>query len=525
MPRKTNTAKVLNADPINTDAIIVANTNENVNTEVTNTLVANTEVANTLVANTEVKTRKPRVSKKDANAVTNVKEEAVESAVVATEPVTNAVVVAKEDPVKPKRGRKSKMELLTALNAATNIATTPLAATPLASPALNNTVELVVNEKQEQKEEEEQGLNDHDNNEDDNDVDLDDKKDGDVKTTKKRGRKPKGGKIIQNFVANETQKIDKPNIILHLKCSLKDLHQSPSCLVESYNFSSGNLNYDLLNKNENIVKPSLPVSNSGGVGINDIKGFNIMVNSNLGKNDLKKNERMDEDPIRDIAKYRESDLDLSRNNYSNYNNDDDEEDYDEDDEGDNKTCSKNVWRKLKQLEHNLHINNVNNKKSACFWCTCDFDNPPIYVPKHYINGTYHVYGCFCSPECGVAHLMNEPIDSSAKFERYHLLNHIYSKIYDYKKNIKPAPNPYYMLEKFYGNLSIQEYRSLLRNERLFLIVDKPLTRILPELHEDNDEFILNNKIIASNNYQLKSRMQKKKPSKGLIMNEKFGLAV
>ena len=234
---------------------------------------------------------------------------------------------------------------------------------------------------------------------------------------------------------------------------------------------------------------------------------------------------MDEDPIRDIAKYRESDLDLSRNNYSNYNNDDDEEDYDEDDEGDNKTCSKNVWRKLKQLEHNLHINNVNNKKSACFWCTCDFDNPPIYVPKHYINGTYHVYGCFCSPECGVAHLMNEPIDSSAKFERYHLLNHIYSKIYDYKKNIKPAPNPYYMLEKFYGNLSIQEYRSLLRNERLFLIVDKPLTRILPELHEDNDEFILNNKIIASNNYQLKSRMQKKKPSKGLIMNEKFGLGV
>ena len=535
MPRKTNTAKVLNADPINTDAIIVAN--ENVNTTlVTNTLVTNTLVTNTLVTNTEVKTRKPRVSKKDTNAV--VTKELVESAVVTKELVESAVVTNAVAEVKPKRGRKSKMELLTALNATTNVAS-PLAATPLASPSnvniLNNTVELVVNEKQEEKE---QGLNDHDNNNEDlvdDELDIDtDKKDGDVKTTKKRGRKPKGGKIIQNFVANETQKIDKPNIILHLKCSLKDLNQSPSCLVESYNFSSGNLNYDLLNKNENMMKPSLPVSNSGGVGINDIKGFNIMVNSNLGKNDTKKNERMDEDTIRDIstsdkirdiAKYRENDLDLSRNNYSNYNNDDEDDYDDEDDEGDNKTCSKNVWRKLKQLEHNLHINNVNNKKSACFWCTCDFDNPPIYVPKHYINGTYHVYGCFCSPECGVAHLMNEPIDSSAKFERYHLLNHIYSKIYDYKKNIKPAPNPYYMLEKFYGNLSIQEYRSLLRNERLFLIVDKPLTRILPELHEDNDEFILNNKKIASNNYQLKSRMQKKKPSKGLIMNEKFGLAV
>jgi hypothetical protein len=80
-----------------------------------------------------------------------------------------------------------------------------------------------------------------------------------------------------------------------------------------------------------------------------------------------------------------------------------------------------------------------------------------------------------------------------------------------------------MLEKYYGNLSIQDYRSLLHNERLFLIVDKPLTRILPELHDDNDDFILNNKIIPSNNnYQLKSRMQRKKPTKNSIMNENFG---
>jgi hypothetical protein len=105
--------------------------------------------------------------------------------------------------------------------------------------------------------------------------------------------------------------------------------------------------------------------------------------------------------------------------------------------------------------------------------------------------------------------MEENIDSSIKFERYHLLNNIYSKIYNFKKNIKPAANPYYMLEKYYGNLTIQEYRALLRNERLFLIVDKPLTRILPELHEDNDDFIINNKIIPSNTYQVKKKPQKK----------------
>jgi hypothetical protein len=291
---------------------------------------------------------------------------------------------------------------------------------------------------------------------------------------KKRGRKPKGGKIIQQVVPLNQQKIDRPNVILHLKCSMKDLQlANSSCLIESFNFGTKNeLSYELLNANNNENKP--------------IQNQTLYPNANANSN--------------------ANDMD-----------------YDDDDDLVNKDNNKEIWRKLKQLEHNLHVNNINNKKSACFWCTSDFDNPPVYIPKHFINGTYHVYGCFCSPECGVAHLMNESIDSSTKFERYHILNHIYSKIYEYKKNVKPAPNPYYMLDKFYGNLSIQEYRSLLRNERLFLIVDKPLTRILPELHEDNDEFILNNKIIPSNNYQLKSRMQKKKPNKGSILNEKFGL--
>ena len=159
----------------------------------------------------------------------------------------------------------------------------------------------------------------------------------------------------------------------------------------------------------------------------------------------------------------------------------------------------------------------------CFNCCHSFDHTPAALPFRYQNGIFHVYGCFCSPECATAYLMDENIDSSSKFERYHLINHIYSKIYDYKKNIKPAPNPYYMLEKYYGNLSIQEYRSLLRNERLFLIVDKPLTRILPELHEDNDDFIINNKIIPSNSYQIKKKLQKKQ-TKSNILSERFGLA-
>ena len=48
------------------------------------------------------------------------------------------------------------------------------------------------------------------------------------------------------------------------------------------------------------------------------------------------------------------------------------------------------------------------------------------------------------------------------------------------------------LDKFNGNLTIEEYRKLLHSDRLILVVDKPLTRTFPELHEDNDDFLFNN---------------------------------
>jgi hypothetical protein len=297
---------------------------------------------------------------------------------------------------------------------------------------------------------------------------------------KKRGRKPKGGKIIQQAVPLNNNKESKPTVILHLKCSLKDLHTNSalSTNIESFNFSTKNdLNYEIISSNQN--------------NFTNNNNNNNYINTTISNND------------------NDTDNDIYDDDYCSKNKDND---------------TREVWKKLKVLEHNLHINNISNKKSACFWCTCEFDNPPVYIPKHFIKDSYHVYGCFCSPECATAHLMEENIDSSSKFERYHLINKIYSKIYDYKKNIKPAPNPFYLLDKYYGNLSIQEFRSLLRNERLFLVVDKPLTRILPELHEDNDDFIINNKIIPSNTLLIKKKLQKKPQTKSNILSEKFGLA-
>jgi hypothetical protein len=289
-----------------------------------------------------------------------------------------------------------------------------------------------------------------------------------IVVAKKRGRKPKGGKIIRDIVVSTDNKENKPNVILHLKCSLKDLQTNPSSQmnIESFDFLSNKnrLTYEIISSadNTNFLQNTLDDDNDSAVEIE--------------------------------FKTKEKDSEI-----------------------------KETWKKLKVLEQNLHLNNICDKKSACFWCTCEFDNPAIYIPKHYIKESYHVYGCFCSPECAAAHLMEENIDSSSKFERYHLLNHVYAKIYDYTKNIKPAPNPYYMLDKYYGNLSIQEYRGLLKNDRLFLIVDKPLTRILPEIHEDNDDFIISNKIIPSNTFNIKKKIQRKQLNKNNIINENFGI--
>lgn len=292
---------------------------------------------------------------------------------------------------------------------------------------------------------------------------------------KKRGRKPKGGKIIQQILPLTNVKEPKPNVILHLKCSLKELNLSSNLFesnIDSFSFTNSNkLSYDVISNENKLNK------------------LNDLIN-----------------PPAKLSEY-EADIDNSDIDFETTKNKDND--------------IRDIWKKLKVLEHNLHVNNITNQKSACFWDTCEFDNPPVYIPKHFMNDTYHVYGCFCSPECAVAHLMEENIDSSIKFERYQLMNHIYSKVYNYKKNIKPAPNPYYMLEKYYGNLNIQEYRSLLQNERLFLVVDKPLTRIMPELHEDNDDFIINNKIIPTNNIKL--RKIQKKQTKSNILNERFGL--
>ena len=225
---------------------------------------------------------------------------------------------------------------------------------------------------------------------------------------KKRGRKPKGGKIIENSPAEDLDDESKDcqvfavqNVILHLRCFKKELDDAAPTVVEPY---SHDTSFECM---------TVPVEN----------------------------------------------------------------------------MEMTLQQKVKQLSDSFRKNDVN-KKADCFWCTCAYTTPPIYIPKGRVNGQYEVYGSFCCPECAAAYIFNEnTLDDSVKFERYHLLNFMYAKISDYKNNILPAPSPYYLLDKYYGNMSIEEYRKLIRNDQLLLVVDKPICVIYPDIVQSNRNFI------------------------------------
>jgi hypothetical protein len=322
-----------------------------------------------------------------------------------------------------------------------------------------------------------------------------------VPVHKKRGRKPKGGKVIQHLAHENVMMHDAPNIILHLKCSVSDIPDLTSALSSEISIKPG----DVVSFNALETK---------GADLNDsyhCSNANNSSNSNSNNNSINNNNNNNSGSNLANKPKPTPDALIATNSYNYLNNDADEDD-DDDDTGSNDNNLKDIWKKLHHLKLCFHKSDVfqnigaGTRRSCCFWDTCEFDTPPVYLPKCIApNGGYNVYGCFCSPECALAYLMNEGVDTSVKFERCQMLNSMYGKLLNYEKSIKPAPNAQYILNKFYGNLSIQEYRKLFKSEQIVYVVNKPLTHILPEMYEDNNDFLLNNKVIPNNNYKLKKK--------------------
>jgi hypothetical protein len=221
------------------------------------------------------------------------------------------------------------------------------------------------------------------------------------KISKKRGRKPKGGKIIDPTQTDATRDplndaaiVQVQNVILHLKCSSKDL-KLPELVSEN-------------------VEP-----------------YSV------------------ETTFADVP-----------------------------------AADQNLQSRLRSMALRMQKNDVQ-QRSDCFWCTCPFETVPVHIPFHRgLDGQYKVYGSFCCPECAAGYLFHQTqIDHTSRFERYHLLNYIYGAAYEYKKNITPAPPPFFLLNKYYGTLTIEEYRALVSPENAsgILVLDKPICMTYPEI--------------------------------------------
>jgi hypothetical protein len=107
---------------------------------------------------------------------------------------------------------------------------------------------------------------------------------------------------------------------------------------------------------------------------------------------------------------------------------------------------------------------------ACFWDCHTFTTRPVVLPIR-DNGEYlEVTGNFCSPECACAYLFDIRQDSHTRWEQLALLYRVYGEACQGKIHPAPARN---VLKLFGGNLSIQDYRELIRSHKVRVDIHLP----------------------------------------------------
>ena len=107
---------------------------------------------------------------------------------------------------------------------------------------------------------------------------------------------------------------------------------------------------------------------------------------------------------------------------------------------------------------------------ACFWCCHTFTNRPVVLPVRDTGEYLTVTGNFCSPECACAYLFDMRQDTHTRWEQLSLLYRVYGDACNSKIHPSPARN---ILKLFGGNLSIQEYRQLIRSHKVRVDIHLP----------------------------------------------------
>jgi hypothetical protein len=158
--------------------------------------------------------------------------------------------------------------------------------------------------------------------------------------------------------------------------------------------------------------------------------------------------------------------------------------------------TKDVIRKLKNMNLiDINGNKVTVKENTnikCWHCTHNFDTPPCFLPDRYVNGVFHVFGCFCSLNCAATYNQKQLNDSRVK-SRYSLLNIMAHKIYGPKYQLTYAP-PKEVLVDYGGDKTIKDFRdSFLTISKEYHLNIPPMIPLLYEFetkYKDNVETIV-----------------------------------
>lgn len=108
--------------------------------------------------------------------------------------------------------------------------------------------------------------------------------------------------------------------------------------------------------------------------------------------------------------------------------------------------------------------------AACFWCCESFEGRPCVIPSYISDNTWHVYGNYCTPQCALAYLLTETIDTHTRWERIALLNRLYSD--SFEGRIYPAPSRE-SLQRFGGPVSAEDYRTMSIRQRVRVDIQLP----------------------------------------------------
>ena len=292
-----------------------------------------------------------------------------------------------------------------------------------------------------------------------------------VKIPKKRGRKPNilNSSSNNKIINNSNQMTDN---ILHLKVSSNEINDN--MITE---------NIYKYNPDINTPLPYEPINNSSEPAtlkfVGDNKEQNLHIENNYNQDlHTKLNNNLDNNEVETKEK-----LGIKNESFESIINIERKDNIDEEPKIMKEIDYKNKKKNIKPIM--FYYNEFNKRNEwpkfsniKCLWCCHNFDCVPCAIPIKLKHGNFYVFGNFCSKECAASYNFDSNENKNVIWERYTLLNYLYSIIEDEPDlTIKLAPSRL-TLEAFGGYLDIKEFRNT-GNTKEYNIIYPPIQSIIP----------------------------------------------